>query len=61
MPHASGGGRVSARAGGAGHAAFYARADLIAGTILWLVALAAVVLIFSMKSNAYYRHEAVQG
>jgi hypothetical protein len=41
----------------AGHAATYARADLIAGTVLWLVALAAVVLIFSKKSNQYYRHE----
>ena len=29
------------------HAATYARADLVAGTVLWLVALAAVVLIFS--------------
>jgi len=44
----------------AGHAATYARADLIAGTILWLVALAAVVLIFSKKSNAYYRREPAQ-
>jgi hypothetical protein len=28
---------------------------MIAGTVLWLVALAAVVLIFSRKSNPYYR------
>jgi len=44
----------------AGHAATYARADLIAGTALWLVALAAVVLIFSKKSNQYYRHVSAQ-
>jgi len=44
----------------AGHAATYARADLIAGTVLWLVALAAVVLIFSKQSNQYYRHESAQ-
>jgi len=42
------------------HAATYARADLVAGTVLWLVALAAVVLIFSKKSNAYYRREPAQ-
>jgi len=36
------------------------RADLIAGTVLWLVALAAAVLIFSKKSNPYYRREPVQ-
>jgi len=41
----------------AGHAAVYARANLIAGTVLWLVALAAVVLIFSKKSSPYYRQE----
>jgi len=44
----------------AGHAATYARADLIAGTVLWLIALAAVVLIFSKKSSHYYRHESAQ-
>ena len=37
------------------HAAVYARADLLAGTALWLVALAAVVLLFSKQSNSYYR------
>jgi uncharacterized membrane protein YfcA len=42
------------------HAAVYARADLIAGIVLWLVALAAVVLIFSRKSNPYYRQEPAQ-
>jgi hypothetical protein len=41
----------------AGHAAVYARADLIAGAVLWLIALAAVALIFSKKSSTYYRHE----
>lgn len=44
----------------ANRAAVYARADLIAGTVLWLVALAAVVLIFSKKSNPYYRREPAQ-
>ena len=44
----------------ADHAAAYARADLIAGTVLWLVALAAAVLIFSKKSNPYYRREPAQ-
>jgi hypothetical protein len=44
----------------AGHAAVYARADLIAGTALWLVALAAAVLIFSKKSAPYYRSEPAQ-
>ncbi len=44
----------------ANHATAYARADLTAGTVLWLVALAAVVLIFSKKSNSYYRPEPAQ-
>ena len=44
----------------ANHATTYARADLIAGTVLWLVALAAVVLIFSKKSNPYYRPRPAQ-
>ena len=44
----------------ANHAAVYARADLIAGTVLRLVALAAVVLIFSKQSNPYYRREPAQ-
>jgi hypothetical protein len=51
---------LSLLSGLAGHAATYARADLIAGTALWLVALAAVALIFSKTSNAYYRHEPAQ-
>jgi hypothetical protein len=46
---------LSLLSGLAGHAAVYARADLIAGTVLWLVALAAVVLMFSKQSNPYYR------
>jgi ABC-type uncharacterized transport system permease subunit len=49
---------LSLLTGLAGHAAIYARADLIAGITLWLVALAAAVLIFSKKSNGYYRREA---
>ena len=44
----------------ADHAAVYASVDLIAGTVLWLVALAAVVLIFSRKSNPDYRQEPAQ-
>ena len=44
----------------ANHAAVYARADLIVGLALWLVALAAVVLIFSKQSNPYYRREPAQ-
>ncbi len=34
----------------------YAPADVIAGSVLCLVALAAVVLIFSKPSRSYYRH-----
>jgi hypothetical protein len=37
--------------------AVYARADLIAGAVQWLVALAAVALIFSRQSWPYYAHE----
>jgi hypothetical protein len=44
----------------ANHAAVYARADLIVGTALWLVALAAVVLIFTKKSNPYYHPDPAQ-
>jgi hypothetical protein len=39
-------------------AAIYAPADLIAGGMLWLVALAALVLIFTPASNRYFRPEA---
>ena len=39
-------------------AAAYAPADLIAGAAAWLIALAAVVLIFVPASNRYYRQEA---
>ncbi len=38
--------------------AVYAPADLIAGAAAWLIALAAVVLIFVPASNRYYRQEA---
>ena len=41
----------------AGSAVLYATADLIAVTVLWLVQMAAMVLIFSRKSASYYRHE----
>ena len=44
----------------ANHAAVYARADLIVGLALWLVALAAVVLIFTKKSNPYYHPDPAQ-
>ena len=42
----------------AGDAAVYTPADLIAGGVPWLVALAALVLIFSRASNRYFRPEA---
>ena len=48
---------VSLFSGVAQSAATYAPADLIAGGVLWLVALAAVVLIFTTRSGIYYRHE----
>jgi hypothetical protein len=38
--------------------AVYAPADLIAGTAAWLIALAAVVLIFVPASNRYFRQQA---
>ncbi len=41
------------------HGAADAAADMIAGAVVWLIALAAMVLIFTRKSNRYYR-EAVQ-
>ncbi|HUL28696.1 MAG TPA: hypothetical protein VLW44_23315 [Streptosporangiaceae bacterium] len=44
----------------AGHGLVYARADVTAGLALWLVALAAIVLIFSKKSNRYYRQGIAQ-
>ena len=37
--------------------AIYAPADLIAGGVLWLIALAALVLIFTPASNRYFRPE----
>ena len=40
------------------HAAAYAPADLIAGAAVWLIALVTMVLIFSRRSNAYYRQAA---
>ncbi len=36
-------------------AAVYAPADMIAGTTVWLVGLAVMVLIFSRRSWPYYR------
>jgi hypothetical protein len=41
------------------HGAAYATADMIAGAVVWLIALAAMVLIFTRQSNRYYR-QAVQ-
>jgi hypothetical protein len=41
----------------ADHSLHYARADLIAGAIQWLVMLAAAVLVFTKQSRAYYRPE----
>jgi hypothetical protein len=38
-------------------AATYAPADLIAGGLLWLVALATVLLIFNKESEPHYRRE----
>jgi hypothetical protein len=46
---------VSLLRGVAQHAATYARADLIAGAVLWLVALATVALIFSKGSGPHYK------
>lgn len=40
------------------HAVAYAPADLIAGSAIWLVCLATMVLIFTRQSNAYYRQPA---
>jgi hypothetical protein len=40
------------------HAAAYAPADLIAGSAVWLIALVTMVLIFTRKSNTYYRQAA---
>ena len=40
--------------------ALYAPADLIATTVLWLVALAAIVLIFSTTASPYYQQEPAQ-
>jgi hypothetical protein len=42
------------------HAEVYAPADLAALAVLWLLALAAVLLIFAKKSWPYYRREAAQ-
>jgi hypothetical protein len=41
-------------------AALYAPADLIAAAVLWLVGLAAMVLIFSKTASPYYRQEPAQ-
>jgi hypothetical protein len=45
---------VSLLRGVAQHAATYARADLIAGVVLWLVAFATVALIFNRESGPHY-------
>jgi hypothetical protein len=37
------------------HGATYARADMIAGGSVWLLAFATMVLIFTRQANAYYR------
>ncbi|MGO9160150.1 MAG: hypothetical protein ACLP7J_05460 [Streptosporangiaceae bacterium] len=39
-------------------AAAYAPADMIAGAVLWVIALATMVLIFARPSNTYYRQAA---
>ena len=41
-------------------AAVYAPADLIAAAILWLVGLAAMMLIFSPRAGPYYRPAATR-
>jgi hypothetical protein len=41
-------------------AAAYAQADLIAGAVVWFVALTSMTLIFSRKSWPYYRRELAQ-
>jgi hypothetical protein len=46
---------ISLLSGLAEGAATYAPADLIAGVVLWVLALAAVVLIFNRRSGGYYR------
>jgi hypothetical protein len=40
------------------HDASYARPDMIAGAAIWLLALATMTLIFTRKSNAFYRLDA---
>jgi hypothetical protein len=50
---------LSLLSGIAQSAAIDAPADLIAGGVLWLVALAAVLLIFNTGSGMYYKHEPV--
>jgi hypothetical protein len=39
----------------AGHATAYARADLIAGGVLWVLALAVLALIFSRPATRYFQ------
>ena len=41
------------------HGAADAAADMIAGAVVWLIALATMVLIFTRQSNRYYR-QAIQ-
>ena len=40
------------------HAVTFAPADVIAGACLWLISLATMVLIFTRRSNTYYRQAA---
>jgi hypothetical protein len=40
------------------HSVAYAPADFVAGAVVWLVALATMVLIFTGQSNAYYKQAA---
>jgi hypothetical protein len=43
------------------HAEVYAPADLAASAVVWLLALATIVLIFTKKSWRYYRPDAARG
>jgi hypothetical protein len=40
------------------HGAVFAPADMVAGAAIWLLALATMTLIFTPKSNAFYRQAA---
>jgi hypothetical protein len=51
---------LSLLSGLANGAAIYAPVDVIAGAVLWLVALAALVLIFNKASSPYYSQRPAQ-